>query len=171
MFLAVLISDLISLQSACPDSSSMLYWGLNISLHDTLLSSMFYLIIRGMATWQWQYILEADTLHSCAKCCLLLVSSSDSLVPDWLTFNDAASITISLLSLMHNNHSCFGVEGWSQSAHCHCHCLGSSSLCWWDGFLFYGDRFLSPATDTIKFVGEEEGAILKPPVSSGDRMG
>ena len=114
MFLAVLISDLISLQSACPDSSSMLYWGLNISLHDTLLSSMFYLIIRGMATWQWQYILEADTLHSCAKCCLLLVSSSDSLVPDWLTFNDAASITISLLSLMHNNHSCFGVGGWSQ---------------------------------------------------------
>ena len=92
----------------------MLYWGLNISLHDTLLSSMFYLIIRGMATWQWQYILEADTLHSCAKCCLLLVSSSNSLVPDWLTFNDAASITISLLSLMHNNHSCFGVGGWSQ---------------------------------------------------------
>ena len=115
MFLAVLISDLISLQSACPDSSSMLYWGLNISLRDTLLSSMFYLIIRGMATWQWQYILEADTLHSCAKWSPLLVSSSDSLVPDWLTFNDAASITISLLSLMHNNHSCSGVAGWSQS--------------------------------------------------------
>ena len=115
MFLAVLISDLISLQSACPDSSSMLYWGLNISLRDTLLSSMFYLVIRGMATWQWQYILEADTLHSCAKWSPLLVSSSDSLVPDWLTFNDAASITISLLSLMHNNHSCFGVGGWSQS--------------------------------------------------------
>ena len=114
MFLAVLISDLISLQSACPDSSSMLYWGLNISLRDTLLSSMFYLIIRGMATWQWQYILEADTLHSCAKWSPLLVSSSDSLVPDWLTLNDAASITISLLSLMHNNHSCFGVGGWSQ---------------------------------------------------------
>ena len=114
MFLAVLISDLISLQSACPDSSSMLYLGLDISLRDTLLSSMFYLIIRGMATWQWQYILEADTLHSCAKWSPLLVSSSDSLVPDWLTFNDAASITISLLSLMHNNHSCFAVGGWSQ---------------------------------------------------------
>ena len=115
MFLAVLISDLISLQSACPDSSSMLYLGLDISLSDTLLSSMIYLIIRGMATWQWQYILEADTLHSCAKWSPLLVSSSDSLVPDWLTLNDAASITISLLSLMHNNHSCFGVGGWSQS--------------------------------------------------------
>lgn len=164
MFLAVVISDLISLQSACPDSSSMLYWGLNISLRDTLLSSMFYLIIRGMATWQWQYILEADTLHSCAKWSLLMVSSSDSLVPDWLTFNDAASITISLLSLMHNNHSCFGVGGWSQSAHCHW--LGSSSLRWLDGFLFYSDKFLSSATDTIKFVGVEEGAILKPPVSS-----
>ena len=33
--------------------------------------------------------------------------------------------------------------------------------------MFYGDKFLSPATDTINFVGEEEGAgaILKPPVS------
>ena len=115
MFLAVLISDLNQLTKRL---SRLIFNALFGTRYFSSRHVAFFNVLSyhpWMATWQWQYILEADTLHSCAKWSPLLVSSSDSLVPDWLTFNDAASITISLLSLMHNNHSCFGVGGWSQS--------------------------------------------------------